>query len=306
MIRKLGLYLIAFSFLLLGRTEGFGEIPPLPLPVPESHREPLYECVDMSLQRELQAALKKKRLWRHLIDRKEMAVGLVDLSDPLAPRFARVNGRTMMYSASLPKIAVLLAAYASFEDGSLKETQAVKEGLNAMVRFSSNSAATRMIERIGFKKIESVLRDSRYKFYDFEREGGLWVGKYYAKSGERYPDPLLGLSHAANVLQVCRLYYLLATGRIINPDRSREMLEVLSNPGINHKFVYALKKRSPLARLYRKSGTWKKWHSDSILVWGDVWRRYILVSMVSSNQGERVLRDLVPVVERLLMPKTGP
>jgi beta-lactamase class A len=108
------------------------------------------------------------------------------------------------------------------------------------------------------------------------------------------------LSHAATVTQVCRFYYQLANGRIINPQRSKEMLEILSNPKIEHKFVKILRRLAPQARIYRKSGTWKNWHSDSVLVWGPVWRRYILVSMVESEQGEKILRDLVPVVERVL------
>ena len=41
-------------------------------------------------------------------------------------------------------------------------------------------------------------------------------------------------------------------------------------------------------------------HSDSVLVWGPEWRRYILVAMVESDGGERILRDLVPVVEDVL------
>jgi len=45
---------------------------------------------------------------------------MVDLSDPADTRFAQVNGGTMMYTASLPKIAILLAAYQCFEDGELK------------------------------------------------------------------------------------------------------------------------------------------------------------------------------------------
>ena len=103
-------------------------------------------------------------------------------------------------------------------------------------------------------------------------------------------------------MQVCRFYYLLAYGRVISPEVSFEILQILSDPGIHHKFVNVLERRAPLARLFRKSGTWKIWHSDSVLVWGPVWRRYILASMVESEKGEEVLRNLVPVVEQILHP----
>jgi hypothetical protein len=52
--------------------------------------------------------------------------------------------------------------------------------------------------------------------------------------------------------------------------------------------------------LYRKSGEYNIWNSDSILVWGKTWRRYILVGMVAHRQGEQILRELVPVVEEVL------
>jgi beta-lactamase class A len=278
---------------------------PLPPTATESARQPLHQRVDPVLQAELKQALDENQLWRRLVASEKMAVGVVDLSDPDRPRFARVNGRTMMYAASLPKIAVLLAAFVSFEDGTLDETPEIHRDLVAMIRVSSNAAATRMIDRIGFEKIAAVLMDPQYGFYNKELGGGLWVGKRYAKAGGRHPDPIRGLSHAASVTEVCRFYYLLANGRIISPERSREMLEILADPDIHHKFVCMIEERAPDARMFRKSGTWKKWHCDSVLVWGRVWRHYILVALVEHELGEQILRDLVPVVESLLEPSRG-
>ena len=41
-------------------------------------------------------------------------------------------------------------------------------------------------------------------------------------------------------------------------------------------------------------------HCDSVLVWGEGWRRYILVGLVEDAGGEQILRELVPVAERVL------
>ena len=132
----------------------------------------------------------------------------------------------------------------------------------------------------------------------------MWVGKRYARRGPRNPDPLEGLSHAATVNQVCRFYYLLAYGRLVSEERSKEMLKDMSNPGIHHKFVGSLETLAPDATLYRKSGTWRNWHSDSVLVWehNDNGRRYILVGMVEYSHGGMMLKDLVPTVEEVLRP----
>lgn len=283
------------------------ELPGLPAQVAEDDWLPLLENVDRGLQQRMEQRLQERPQWRKLIQRRKLAVGLVDLSDPGAPRYARVNGNMQMYAASLPKIAILLAAFDQFDRGLLARTPEVEQDLNAMIRVSDNAAATRMIDRLGgLMRINEVLRDPRYRFYDDSGGGGLWVGKRYAKQGPRLPDPLKGLSHAATVTQVCRLYYQLATGRLIGPQASREMLAILQDPRIGHKFVKSLHERAPRAALYRKSGTWQNWHADSVLVWGPVWRRYILVAMVESKEGEQILRDLVGLAEDVLTNPMDP
>lgn len=267
--------------------------------------QPLAQRHDGDLQKQLLSHLDKHPTWLRLLKEKKMAVGLVDLSDPTGPHFASVNGNYMMYAASLPKIAVLLAAFDAIQNGNLKETEPVVDDLNAMIRVSSNLAATRMINRLGFARIKAAVTDPRYRLYDPTKGGGLWVGKRYSKNPERHPDPLRGLSHGATVNQVCRFYYLLASGKIINPARSAEMLEILSDSMIHHKFVKVLEERAPQARLFRKSGTWRNFHADSILVWGPE-RRYILVGLVHDNAGERILENLGAEVDKLeVQPAAG-
>ena len=275
-------------------------VPALPIHVSPQRWLPLLGTTDAALQRRLESVLKKNRLWASLLKNGKMAVGLVDLKAPAVPHFASINGNVMMYAASLPKIAVLLAAFQAFEDGTLDETAEVMEDLNNMIRYSSNKAATRLIDQIGFDGINATLTDPRYRLFDPQQGGGLWVGKRYAKTGGRYPDPLKGLSHAATVAQVCRFYYLLATGRLVNVERSRQMLKVMDNPGLHHKFVHALDQQGTRAHVYRKSGTWKTWHADSMLVWGPREERYILVALVEDPRGEQILRELVPAVQKVL------
>jgi beta-lactamase class A len=261
--------------------------------------QPLYDRVDPVFQAKFERRLNANPEWRRLMQRRKLAVGVVDLR-PDIPKYARVNGNQMMYAASLPKIAILLTAYVSFEDGSLPETPAIHEDLQAMIRVSSNAAATRSLDAVGMAKIEQVMRDPRFGFYDESRGGGLWVGKRYASTGVRHGDPLFNVSHGATVTQVARFYYLLANKRLINEYRSEQMLADLSNPGIHHKFVAEIERRDPLAKIFRKSGSWHQYHSDSVLVQGPTWRNYILVALVESEKGEQILRGLVPVVEELL------
>ncbi|MGE0623466.1 MAG: serine hydrolase [Pseudomonadales bacterium] len=262
---------------------------------------PLYDRVDGELQKRLEARLNANPEWARLISRKKMAIGLVDMSGAV-PRFARVNGNQMMYAASLPKIAILISVYASFEDGSLPETDEIHKDLGDMIRVSSNSAATRLVDRIGLQRIQGVMKDPKYGFYDEKRGGGLWVGKRYASSGPRVGDPMHNISHGATATQVCRVFYLLSTGKLISPQRSTQMLGDLEDPRLHHKFVSQLDERAPDATLYRKSGTWRQWHSDAIMVQGKRWRNYILVGLIESENGETILRQVLPAMEELIVP----
>ena len=273
----------------------------LPIKIDNSKIKPLQKLLDSSLQTNLRDELASHPEWNELIVQKKMSVGLVDLSDPENVRFARVNGNHMMYAASLPKIAILLAAMDAIEKGELKETGEIKKDMRLMISKSDNAASTRMIDRVGYEKLEAVMTDPKYAFYDEQKGGGLWVGKRYGSGGDTHREPLKNLSHAATATQVCRYYYLLAHGRLVNQKRSKQMLEIMENPELHHKFVNTLDQIAPKARLFRKSGSWRTYHSDSILVWGeDNNRRYILVALIDDANGEQIIRDLVKPIEKVL------
>ncbi len=264
-----------------------------------AHR-PFAATLDAGFQAGLEGALNKNPTWRALIEKNKMAVGVVDLSEPRAARFASVNGYTMMYAASLPKIAVLLAAYQNIQDGLLQESPALHAWLVRMIRQSSNSSASYLIGVIGLKRIEDLLL--KYQFYVPAYGGGIWLGGAYPPGALRNPDPVKGLCHAATVMQLCRFYYLLAYGDLISRERSKQMLRILSKPGLDDSFVSVLELRVPPERLFRKSGNWSVFFSDSALVWDHNCRKFILAALVDDKNGEQILRQLVPVVDELLAP----
>jgi beta-lactamase class A len=300
MLKKIFLTLVLLAAISVSGFGQFLEGDKIPFEFPDYAVKPLRSLVDARLQAALVMKVNANPKWKALAAQKKLAVGLVDLRDPYAPKFARVNGNTMMYAASLPKIAILLAAMDAMENGELMETKEVWDDLRLMISKSNNQASTRMIDRLGYQKIENVLTDPKYALYDEEYGGGLWVGKRYAASGARHPDPIKGLSHAATVSQVCRFYYLMLYGQLVSHDRSMQMLDIMEDPALHHKFVNTLDRIAPNARLFRKSGSWQNFHSDSILVWGSKDRRYILVALTEDPEGELIMRQLVVAVEDVM------
>ena len=269
------------------------------LPLPSSTIQPISEIDNGPLQVFLEQEIESQPYWKKLASQKRLAVGIIDLNDPDFVQYAGINSEEMMYAASLPKIAVLLAAMDAIDKCELIPTPEVRSDMKLMISKSNNQATTRMIDRVGFKKISDILTDPKYNLYDREK-GGLWVGKRYAAQGNRVPDPIKGLSHAASVKQVCRFYYKLVTGNLVNKERCQEMLDIMENPALHHKFVNTLDRIAPNARLFRKSGSWRNFHSDSILVWGEDGRKYILVALVDDPNGEQIIRNLVVPVEKII------
>jgi beta-lactamase class A len=207
----------------------------------------------------------------------------------------------MLYAASLPKIAILLGAFVEVERGRLALNAQVRQSLTDMVRVSSNEEATRMLNRVGKSNLIQILRSNRFRLYDPATNGGLWVGKEYGKSAAYLRDPLHNISHGATALQTARFYYLLETGHLLPPALAREMKRMLGDPGIHHKFVKGLQDY-PGARIYRKSGSWSRWHADSAII-EDGPSRYILVALAEDPRGGQWLEDIARAVHPVMVPK---
>ena len=259
----------------------------------------LRESRDAALQVRLEAALTRLDL-DEAVARNALSLSLVDITDLSRPRVASVNGDEMMYAASLPKIAILLGAFARIEAGELEYDEDTRETLERMIRRSSNQAATDMLHRVGMPYLAKLLQSERYRLYDPAHNGGLWVGKEYGKGAAWKRDPLHRLSHGATALQVARFYYLLETGRLVSAEASREMKDILGDPAIHHKFVKGLEASRPDAKIYRKSGSWRNWHADSAIVEHDG-RRYIAVALTEDPDGGHVLSELIVALDDIIL-----
>ncbi len=263
---------------------------------------PLHRFGNTLLQAQVEQAIRDLGLMGAVRD-KQLSIVLVDITRLERPRVAALNPDHMMYAASLPKIAVLLAAFEKIAEGRMKLDLDTELKLNQMIRVSSNRAATEMMGLVGKRYIARVLLSPRYRLYDPARNGGLWVGKDYAKAGLWRRDPLHNLSHGATAMQVARFYYLLETGNLVTPEYSLRMKAILAEPGIEHKFVRALKRVNPAALVFRKSGTWRTFHSDSALVERGR-RAYIAVALADSSRGSAWLSQVAVALDGIIYERS--
>ena len=258
----------------------------------------LAESADPQLQKGLEQTINKLGLTK-ATRKGVLSVALVDITDLNQPRLAMINGDNMMYAASLPKIAILFGAFERIERGELKLDEKTHQQLVKMIRYSSNAAATVMLNKVGKQYLADLLESPRYHLYDRERNGGLWVGKEYAHAGAWKRDPLHNISHGATAFQVARFYYMLETAQLVSPALSKKMKTIMGKPAINHKFVRGLNEARPGSTIYRKSGTWRNYHADSAIVERNG-RRYIAVALAQSPKGSYWLKRLVVAMDNLV------
>jgi beta-lactamase class A len=237
---------------------------------------------DPAMQQALEVAVRELGLQPSLAQHR-LSVALVDVTDAKAPRLAMLNGDEMMYAASMPKIGILVGALAEAESGRFPLDEQRLQTMNRMIRNSSNEDATRVLNWVGGERLLEWLQSDRFRLYDANAGGGLWVGKGYGAEPAFRRDPVHNLSHGATAFQVARLYTMLADGTLFTPRFNALMMDILSNPGIHHKFVRALE-GVPGVRIFRKSGTWKNYHADSALVEQDG-RRFVMVAIAEDPDG---------------------
>jgi len=250
---------------------------------------------DKKLQNTLNNIIYKMHLDK-IVKSNRLAITIVDITDP-KPRMAGVNGNEMIYAASLPKIAILLAAFEKIESGGLSIHE-VKPLLIKMIRNSSNSAATKVMNMVGEGYVNEVLTSNKYRLYDKNLNGGLWVGKKYDKEKAFRRDPLHNISHGATTFQIARFFNMLSKGELVSRKASKEMLAILSHPGIKHKFVKGLDGSG--AVIFRKSGTWRKFHADGAII-KHSGKVYIAAAIIEDDNGGAILTKLIKKIDSAIL-----
>ena len=256
---------------------------------------------DVALQTSLESILRRPP-FANLVAAGRLSVALVDLTDPNRLRYAGWDDDRERYAASLPKIGILLGVFSEIEKGHLQYTPELRTQLERMIRYSDNQISSALIQRIGFPAIEAALRDPRHQLYDEGRSGGIWVGRGYGGLGTWRRDPIGNQSHGATARQTARFLVMLEQGRLVNAWSSAQMKEIMGEPAIQHKFVLGLARR-PDSQIYRKSGTWERWHADAALVERDG-RTYAAVALLEAPQsvgGSQILSQLIVAFDDLIV-----
>jgi beta-lactamase class A len=111
---------------------------------------------------------------------KNLAVTVIDLTDPARPAQASFRGAEPIYPASVVKLFYLAAAHRWLEDGRLKESEEFSRGLRDMIVASSNDATHYVLDSLTGVSNGAELPPAELKKWGEKRNA---VNRYFARLG---------------------------------------------------------------------------------------------------------------------------
>lgn len=111
------------------------------------------------------------------IKNEELAVTLIDLSDPARPRIADHRGEAKIYPASVVKMFYMAALYQQVEDRKVAMTKELERGLKDMIVDSSNEATQYIVDVLTNTSSGSELSQKEFDRWAFRRNR---MNRYFA------------------------------------------------------------------------------------------------------------------------------
>ena len=253
---------------------------------------------------------------------KNLAITLIDLTDPTRPERASFRGAEPIYPASVVKMFYLAAAHRWLEDGRLKESEEFTRALRDMIVDSSNDATHYVLDSLSGVSNGAELTPAELKRWSEKRNV---VNRYFASLGytvgpgginvnqkpwcegpygreRQFLGPKFENRNKLTTDATARLLAEIVTGRAVTPERSRRMLELLKRDftgksddpdGQAHGFTgLALE---PGTRLWSKAGWTSTTRHDAAYLELPDGRRLVLVTFTTDHATER---DIIPTVAR--------
>lgn len=252
----------------------------------------------------------------------EIAVTLVNLTDPSSPTWASYRGGELIYPASVVKLFYLVAAHQWMEDGRLEDTAELRRALRDMIVESYNEATHYVVDLLtgttsGPELTEDSLRawaDQRNavnRYFQSLGFAGINVNKKPWGEGPygRETQAIQRFEPKRNWLTTdatARLLASVATGKAVTAERSRQMMDLLRREVFapvkdpedqTHGFtgIALLDPKREGARLWSKAGWTSETRHDAAYVELPDGRRFVLVVFTTGHANER---NIIPGVVR--------
>jgi hypothetical protein len=252
-----------------------------------------------------------------------LAITLIDLSDPRRPAQASFRGTEPIYPASVVKMFYLAMTHHLLEGGKLKETDELRRALKDMIVDSSNDATSFVLDAITGTTSGPELQGAELKKWAEKRNA---VNRYFADLGytkinvnqKTYCEGPYGRENLfrgakgenRNKLTTdatARLLAEIATGRAVTPARSTAMMELMkrdysgkSKDADDQAHGFTGIALSPGARLWSKAGWTSTTRHDAAYIEMPNGARFVLVTFTTDHSSER---EIIPTVARVIVKR---
>ncbi len=174
----------------------------------------------------------------------EIAVSLIDMTDPANLRSASFRGEERIYPASVVKAFYMAALYQQLEDGKLVRTKELERGLRDMIVDSSNEATQYMVDVLTDTSSGGELSQKDFELWSKRRNR---MNRYFASMGytninvnqKTHCEDAYGVEqqfrnykgenrNMLTTIASARLMAEIALGRSVNQARSKAMMDLLA------------------------------------------------------------------------------
>jgi hypothetical protein len=252
-----------------------------------------------------------------------LAITLIDLSNPQRPLQGNFRGSEPIYPASVVKMFYLARAHRLLEDGKIKETDELRRALKDMIVDSSNDATSYVLDVITGTTSGDELTGAELKKWAEKRNS---VNRYFAGLGytkinvnqKTYCEGPYGREQLfrgakgenRNKLTTdatARLLAEIVLNRAVTPARSAAMMELMkrdyagqSKDVDDQAHGFTAIALSPGARLWSKAGWTSTTRHDAAYIELPNGKRFVLVTFTTDHSTER---EIIPTVARVILKR---
>jgi beta-lactamase class A len=255
----------------------------------------------------------------------QLAVTLIDLSDPARPAQGSYRGGERMYPASVIKMFYLVAAHAWMEESRLQDSPELRRAMRDMIVDSLNEATGLVVDSLTGTTSGPELPDEELQAWYDKRNA---VNRYFASLGyvninvNRKPwcegpygrEMQSVQQHRPNHRNwlttdaTARLFLDIVTGRAVSAKRSAEMMELLRRDPfapIVHKdeqddqaHSYTGRAVPTGAKLWSKAGWMSEVRHDAAYVELAEGPRFVLITFTA---GHVTRPEIIPTIARAVI-----
>jgi beta-lactamase class A len=276
----------------------------------------LQELVDRAVQQALEKFAAKK------LGTNQIAVTLVDLTDPQKPAQASYRGGEQIYPASVIKLFYLDAVHRWMEDGQLKDSPELRRAMRDMIVDSLNEATGFLVDCLTGTTSGPELSPAEMDAWYFKRNA---VNRYFASLGytninvNRKPWCEGPYGREMQSVQVhkpnhrnwlttdatARLLTEIVTDRAVTPKRCAEMKELLhrdpspkSGSQNDQAHGFTAPALPPGSKLWSKAGWTSDTRHDAAYVELPSGAKFVLVTFTVDHANER---EIIPTVAKVVV-----